>query len=93
MQGRKRGEVVASKPNQAASIACNFEALVPARPTSWRAWSTTWCAKCDAIAAHRSQFTSRGISFDYYREIAHLNGRMCGVEYAEGLDIGRIVFA
>jgi LmbE family N-acetylglucosaminyl deacetylase len=66
---------------------------VPFQPRAYIDVSTTIEAKIDAIAAHRSQFISRGISFDYYREIAHLNGRMCGVEYAEGLDIGRIVFA
>ena len=66
---------------------------VPFQPRAYIDVSDTIEAKIDAIAAHKSQFGSRGISFDYYREIAHLNGRMCGVEYAEGLDIGRIVFA
>jgi LmbE family N-acetylglucosaminyl deacetylase len=66
---------------------------VPFQPRAYIDVSSTIEAKIDAIAAHKSQFGSRGLSFDYYREIAHLNGRMCGVEYAEGLDIGRIVFA
>jgi LmbE family N-acetylglucosaminyl deacetylase len=66
---------------------------VPFQPRAYIDVSSTIESKIEAIAAHKSQFGSRGISFDYYREIAHLNGRMCGVEYAEGLDIGRIVFA
>jgi len=66
---------------------------VPFQPRAYIDVSTTIETKIDAIAAHRSQFGARNLSFDYYREIAHLNGVMCGVEYAEGLDIGRIVFA
>jgi len=66
---------------------------VPFQPRAYIDVSTTIEAKIAAIAAHRSQFGSRGLSFDYYRDIARLNGRMCGVQYAEGLDIGRIVFA
>jgi hypothetical protein len=46
-----------------------------------------------AIAAHPSQFEARGITFELYRDIARLTGRMCGVQYAEGLDINRMVFA
>ena len=66
---------------------------VPFQPRAYIDVTTTIELKIDAIAAHKSQFGARGISFDYYREIAHLNGVMCGSEYAEGLDIGRIVFA
>ena len=66
---------------------------VPFHPRAYIDVTTTIETKIRAIAAHRSQFASRGISFDYYREIAHLNGVMCGVDYAEGVDIGRIVFA
>jgi hypothetical protein len=28
-----------------------------------------------------------------YRDLARLNGRMMGVKYAEGLDIGRMLLA
>jgi len=66
---------------------------VPFQPRAYIDVSTTMDAKIAAIAAHSSQFGSRGLRFDYYRDIARLNGRMCGVDYAEGLDIGRIVFA
>jgi len=66
---------------------------VPFQPRAYIDVSSTIEKKIAAIAAHKSQFGARGISFDYYREIAHLNGAMCGVEYAEGLDVGRMVFA
>jgi LmbE family N-acetylglucosaminyl deacetylase len=66
---------------------------VPFQPRAYIDVSSTIETKIAAIAAHRSQFGSRGLSFDYYREIAHLSGCMCGADYAEGLDIGRIVFA
>ena len=66
---------------------------VPFQPRAYIDVSGTIETKIAAIAAHKSQFTARGLCFDYYREIAHLSGRMCGVDYAEGLDIGRIVFA
>ncbi|HEX6692990.1 MAG TPA: PIG-L deacetylase family protein [Burkholderiales bacterium] len=66
---------------------------VPFQPRAYIDVSSTIEYKIAAIGAHRSQFNARGLCFDYYREIAHLSGRMCGVEYAEGLDIGRIVFA
>jgi LmbE family N-acetylglucosaminyl deacetylase len=48
--------------------------------------------KLEAIAAHKSQFYSRGLPFEFYRDMARLNGRMVGVDYAEGLDISKIVF-
>jgi len=28
-----------------------------------------------------------------YRDIARMNGRMAGVQYAEGLDVGRMILA
>jgi hypothetical protein len=46
-----------------------------------------------AIDAHESQFACRGISTEMYRDIARLQGRMVGVPYAEGLDVGRMVLA
>ncbi|MCD6043987.1 MAG: hypothetical protein K0R40_3590 [Burkholderiales bacterium] len=53
--------------------------------------SDTIEAKMDAIKAHESQFGCRGISTDLYRDVARLNGRMVGVDYAEGLDVGRML--
>ena len=46
-----------------------------------------------AIDVHESQFACRGISTAMYRDIAQLQGRMVGVPYAEGLDVGRMVLA
>ena len=47
--------------------------------------------KMRAIDAHQSQFKCRGIETGIYREMARLNGRMVGVEYAEGLEIQRLL--
>jgi LmbE family N-acetylglucosaminyl deacetylase len=49
--------------------------------------------KMRAIEAHQSQFKCRGLGIDIYRDIARLNGRMVGVQYAEGLDVGRMLLA
>jgi hypothetical protein len=46
-----------------------------------------------AIEAHASQFGSRGLDTEMFRDIARLNGRMMGVKYAEGLDVGRMLLA
>jgi LmbE family N-acetylglucosaminyl deacetylase len=65
---------------------------VPFQPRAYVDVSATIETKLRAIAAHRSQFYSRGIAYDFYRDIARVTGRMVGVEYAEGLDINKIVF-
>jgi LmbE family N-acetylglucosaminyl deacetylase len=65
---------------------------VPFQPRAYVDVSSTIETKLKAIAAHKSQFYSRGIAFDFYRDIARVTGRMAGVEYAEGLDINKIVF-
>lgn len=62
------------------------------QPRAYIDITSTIGIKLRAIAAHKSQFFSRGLTFDFYRDIARLNGRMAGVEYAEGLDIAKIVF-
>lgn len=66
---------------------------VPFQPRAYVDISATIELKMQAIAAHPSQFGARGITFDLYRDIARLTGRMCGTQYAEGLDINRMVFA
>jgi LmbE family N-acetylglucosaminyl deacetylase len=66
---------------------------VPFQPRAYIDISHTMGTKIRAIAAHPSQFRARGITFELYRDIARLTGRMCGVQYAEGLDINRMVFA
>ena len=53
--------------------------------------SDTIDTKMEAIKAHSSQFGCRGISTDFYRDVARLNGRMVGVDYAEGLDVSRML--
>ena len=49
--------------------------------------------KTQAIEAHLSQFGARGLDSEMYRDLARLNGRMVGVKYAEGLDVGRMLLA
>lgn len=49
--------------------------------------------KMRAIEAHASQFAARGLDIEMYRDMARLYGRMVGVKYAEGLDVGRMLVA
>ena len=53
--------------------------------------SETIETKMRAIDAHASQFAQRGIATDIFREMARLAGRLVGVQYAEGLDVGRLL--
>jgi N-acetylglucosamine malate deacetylase 1 len=55
--------------------------------------STTIDVKMEAIAAHASQFGARGLEAEMYRDLARLTGRMVGVKYAEGIDVGRMLLA
>jgi len=55
--------------------------------------SATIDAKMHAITAHSSQFGDRGLDTSLYREFAHINGRMIGVDYAEGLDVVKLMLA
>ena len=55
--------------------------------------SDTIDAKMHAITAHKSQFGGRGLDTEMYREFAHVQGRMIGVPYAEGLDVMRLTLA
>jgi LmbE family N-acetylglucosaminyl deacetylase len=48
-------------------------------------------AKMHSITAHASQFGGRGLDTEMYREFAHVQGRMIGVPYAEGLDVVRML--
>ena len=66
---------------------------VPFQPRAYVDISSTIDTKMRAIAAHKSQFYSRGLNIEFCRETARMNGRMVGVEYAEGLDVSKIVFA
>jgi len=62
-------------------------------PTAYVDVSDTIDAKMHAITAHASQFGGRGLDTEMYREFAHVQGRMIGVPYAEGLDVQRMVLA
>ena len=53
--------------------------------------SQTIDTKIEAIEAHASQFGCRGLGFDIYRETARSQGRIVGVDYAEGLDVVRML--
>ncbi len=66
---------------------------VPFHPRAYVDISPTIDVKMQAIAAHESQFGCRGLPIDIYRDIARMNGRMVGVQYAEGLDVGRMLLA
>lgn len=66
---------------------------VPFHPRAYVDITDTIDTKMRAIAAHRSQFKCRGFGTEIYRDIARLNGRMVGVQYAEGLDVGRLLLA
>lgn len=73
----------------------NFCRPVPVQfhPRAYVDISETIDTKMRAIAAHESQFSSRGIPVDIYRDIARMNGRMVGVQYAEGLDVARMLLS
>jgi LmbE family N-acetylglucosaminyl deacetylase len=73
----------------------NFCRPVPVQfhPRAYVDISDTIEAKMDAIAAHKSQFGNRNLPIDIYRDIARMNGRMVGVQYAEGLDVARMILA
>ncbi len=73
----------------------NFCRPVPVafHPKAYVDVSDTIETKMRAIEAHQSQFKCRGLGTDIYRDIARMNGRMVGVQYAEGLDIGRMLLA
>ena len=66
---------------------------VPFHPRAYVDITDTIDTKMRAIAAHQSQFKCRGLGIEVYRDIARLNGRMVGVQYAEGLDVGRMLLA
>jgi LmbE family N-acetylglucosaminyl deacetylase len=55
--------------------------------------SDTIDIKMQSIMAHASQFQDRRLSLDMFRDYARFQGRMVGVEYAEGLDVMRMMIS
>jgi LmbE family N-acetylglucosaminyl deacetylase len=66
---------------------------VPFHPRLYVNISDTIERKMEAIRAHASQFGDRGLDVEFYRELARLHGRMVGVQYAEGLEVSRMLLA
>ena len=64
---------------------------VPFHPRVYVDVTQTIETKMEAIAAHASQFGSRGLDIEMYRDMARMNGRLVGVQYAEALDVGRLL--
>ena len=64
---------------------------LPFQPRAFVDISETIETKMRAIEAHASQFSQRGIATDIFRDMARLSGRLVGVQYAEGLDVGRLL--
>jgi LmbE family N-acetylglucosaminyl deacetylase len=71
----------------------NFCRPVPVafQPRAFVDISDTIETKMRAIEAHASQFLARGIATEIFRDMARLAGRLVGVQYAEGLDVGRLL--
>ncbi|MGE5615528.1 MAG: PIG-L deacetylase family protein [Bacillota bacterium] len=72
-------------PTNCRPVPINFH------PRAYVDVSDTIDAKMHAISAHSSQFGVRGLDTSMYRESAHIQGRMIGVDYAEGLDVVRML--
>lgn len=64
---------------------------VPFFPQAFVDISTTIERKMRAINAHSTQFACRGLGTDHYRLNAREYGRLAGVEYAEGLEVVRMM--
>jgi LmbE family N-acetylglucosaminyl deacetylase len=60
------------------------------QPQAYIDISDTIELKMRSIEVHRTQFSGRGLETGFYREAAHLTGRMVGLAYAEGLEIVRL---
>ena len=73
----------------------NFCRPVPVEfhPRAYVDISETMDVKIEAINAHRSQFACRGLDTEMFRDFARVHGRLIGVKYAEGLDVGRVLLA
>lgn len=62
-------------------------------PSAYVDISDTIDAKMHSITAHASQFQGRGLDTEIYREFAHVQGRIIGAGYAEGVQVMRMRLA
>jgi LmbE family N-acetylglucosaminyl deacetylase len=53
--------------------------------------STTLDTKMQAVHAHPSQFTDRGLNPDFLVDVAREQGRLAGVPFAEGFEVVRMM--
>jgi len=63
---------------------------IPFFPQAYIDITGTIDAKMKAIRVHSSQFDSRGLNTERYREADGQTGRIVGVDYAEGVEIVRM---
>jgi LmbE family N-acetylglucosaminyl deacetylase len=63
----------------------------PFRPNVFVDITPTMPRKMSAINEYKTQFTCRGIATDIYTDAAREYGRLAGTEYAEGLEITRLI--
>ena len=47
----------------------------------------------NAFPSYSSALYARGLEAEMYRDLARLTGRMVGVTYGEGIDVGRMLLA
>lgn len=63
----------------------------PFEPRAFVDIGSTLERKLEAISAHHSQFTARGICPGFHRDVSRYYGRQAGVEYAEAMEIARLM--
>ena len=83
--GRVAGMAVSYRASALALLEAVRRRADPPAGSQPPAVSIAWVAQ--------SQFGNRGLPIDIYRDIARMNGRIVGVQYAEGLDVGRLLLA
>ncbi|MBI4348555.1 MAG: PIG-L family deacetylase [Elusimicrobia bacterium] len=66
---------------------------VPFMPQAFVDISPTIEDKMRAIEAHATQFSGRGVATDPFRATAREYGRLAGVDYAEGLEVVRMMLS
>lgn len=87
IQRRARFDFFSYHPTNCYPVPVNFH------PKAYVDISDTIETKMHSITAHASQFQGRGLDTEIYREFAHVQGRIIGAGYAEGVDVMRMVLA